>query len=116
MARKQRTASSTRSSTSKRKNRAAIPEPFQVVTSVSTTADDTAKVEVPMLVLYGQWPKAVGFPIGAAVILSTDEHGQSALASPWARVAAPALHSRDAGLTLFASPACGRGRRAERGG
>jgi hypothetical protein len=75
MARKPRIVSATKSSKSKRKTRTAIPEPFQVVSSVTTRGDDTAKVEVPMLVLYGQWLKAAGFPIGAAVILSTDEHG-----------------------------------------
>ena len=75
MARKPRTVSSTKSSKSKQKSRTAIPEPFQVVSSVTTTADDTAKIEVPMLVLYGEWLKAAGFPIGATVILSTDEHG-----------------------------------------
>jgi hypothetical protein len=75
MARKSRTVSSTKSSKSKQKTRTAIPEPFQVVSSVTTSGDDP-KVEVPMLVLYGQWLKAAGFPIGSAVILSSDERGQ----------------------------------------
>ena len=79
MARKPRTVSSTKSSKSKQKPRTAIPEPFQVVSSVTTTTDDAAKVEVPMLVLYGQWLKAAGFPIGSAVVLSTDQHGQLVL-------------------------------------
>jgi hypothetical protein len=78
MARKSRIVSSTKSSKSKQKPRTAIPEPFQVVSSV-TTADDATKVEVPMLVLYGQWLKAAGFPIGSAVVLSTDQHGQLVL-------------------------------------
>ncbi|HEY6894617.1 MAG TPA: hypothetical protein VI258_10650 [Rhodanobacteraceae bacterium] len=79
MARKPRNGSSAKSSLSKQKTRTAIPEPFQVVSSVTTTADDSAKVEVPMLVLYGQWLKAAGFPIGSAVVLATDEHGQLVL-------------------------------------
>jgi hypothetical protein len=66
---------STKSSKSKQKTRTAIPAPFQEVSSVTTT-DDAAKVEVPMLVLYGQWLKAAGFPIGSTVILSSDERGQ----------------------------------------
>ncbi|HEX5122086.1 MAG TPA: hypothetical protein VFV97_02480 [Rhodanobacteraceae bacterium] len=51
-----------------------IPEPFQEVSSVTLNGPE-AKAEVPMLVLYGQWLKAAGFPIGSAVVLSTDEHG-----------------------------------------
>ncbi len=73
MARKFRIVSSDKSSKPAKKTRTAIPEPFQVVSSVTTDRD--AKVEVPMLVLYGQWLKAAGFPIGSAVVLSTDEHG-----------------------------------------
>ena len=79
MARKARSVRSPKSSNAKRKTRTPIPEPFQVVSSVTTTADDAAKVEVPMLVLYGQWLKAAGFPIGSSVILATDEHGQLVL-------------------------------------
>src|SRR3982750_414598 len=58
MARKSRTVSSTKSSKSERKNRKVIPEPFQVVSSVVATSDGK-KVEVPMLVLYGEWLRAV---------------------------------------------------------
>lgn len=58
----------------KTKRRTKIPEPFQVVSSVTAPASDE-KLEVPMLLLYGQWLKAAGFPIGSAVVLSTDEHG-----------------------------------------
>ena len=79
MARKARSVRLPKSSNAKRKTRTPIPEPFQVVSSVTTTADDTAKVEVPMRVLYGQWLKAAGFPIGSAVILATDEHGHLVL-------------------------------------
>jgi hypothetical protein len=32
-----------------------------------------------MLVLYGEWLKAVGFPIGSAAYLATDERGELSL-------------------------------------
>ena len=34
-----------------------------------------ARVDVPMLVLRGEWLKAIGFPIGATAFLSTDTRG-----------------------------------------
>jgi hypothetical protein len=36
---------------------------------------DRARVDVPMLVLRGEWLKAIGFPIGATAFLSTDKRG-----------------------------------------
>jgi hypothetical protein len=36
---------------------------------------DRARVDVPMLVLRGEWLKAIGFPIGATAFLSTDARG-----------------------------------------
>jgi hypothetical protein len=60
------------------RKRTAIPEPFQVVTS-ATVARKAAKIEVPMLVLYGEWLKAAGFPIGAAAYLTADRRGELAL-------------------------------------
>ena len=33
------------------------------------------RVDVPMLVLRGEWLKAIGFPIGAKAFLSTDKQG-----------------------------------------
>ena len=33
------------------------------------------RVDVPMLVLRGEWLKVVGFPIGAKAFLSTDKQG-----------------------------------------
>jgi hypothetical protein len=33
------------------------------------------RVDVPMLVLRGEWLKAIGFPIGATAFLSTDKQG-----------------------------------------
>ncbi len=32
-----------------------------------------------MLVLHGEWLKAIGFPIGAKAFLSTDKHGDITL-------------------------------------
>jgi hypothetical protein len=58
--------------------RVSIPEPFQVVSS-ATVARKAAKIEVPMLVLYGEWLKAAGFPIGAAAYLTADRRGELAL-------------------------------------
>ena len=37
------------------------------------------RVDVPMLVLRGEWLKAIGFPIGATAFLSTDEQGDITL-------------------------------------
>lgn len=34
-----------------------------------------ARDDVPMLVLRGEWLKAIGFPIGATAFLSTDKRG-----------------------------------------
>ena len=78
MARKSRTVASTKSSTSTRKLSSAIPETFQTITSATVTVD-SAKIEVPILVLYGEWLKAIGFPIGSAAVLTTDRRGELAL-------------------------------------
>ena len=61
-----------------KRTRVKVPEPFQVVTS-ATVARRTAKIEVPMLVLYGEWLKAAGFPIGAGAYLTADRRGELAL-------------------------------------
>ena len=55
-----------------------IPEPFQVISASLVTAA-TAKVKVPMLVLRGEWLKAVGIPIGAAAYLTMDWRGELTL-------------------------------------
>ena len=55
-----------------------VAEPFQVI-SASTVTAGTAKVKVPMLVLRGEWLKAIGFPIGAAAYLTTDRRGELTL-------------------------------------
>jgi hypothetical protein len=78
MPRKARTPSSTTPRTRTKRLRSMIPEPFQLVSS-ATVARGAAKVEVPMLVIYGEWLKAVGFPIGSAACVTTDRHGELAL-------------------------------------
>ena len=40
---------------------------------------DCARVDVPMLVLRGEWLKAIGFPIRATAFLSTDKRGDITL-------------------------------------
>ncbi len=78
MARKARTTPSTTSGKQRKTRRSPIPEPFQIVSS-ATIDRGSAKIRVPMLVLYGEWLKAVGFPIGSAAIVTTDAHGELAL-------------------------------------
>ena len=60
------------------RKRSTIPEPFQVV-SKATVARDAATIDVPMLVIYGEWLKAAGFPIGASAYLTTDKRGELAI-------------------------------------
>ena len=55
-----------------------IPEPFQMICASTVTAG-ARKVKIPMLVLRGEWLKAIGFPIGAALYLTTDRRGEVAL-------------------------------------
>jgi hypothetical protein len=38
-----------------------------------------ASTDVPMLVLRGEWLKAIGFPVGATALLSTDKQGDITL-------------------------------------
>ena len=80
MARKSRIVSSTSSTKAQRRKRPPIEEPFQIVSS-ATVARGTAggDIKVPMLVLYGEWLKAIGFPIGAAAYLVSDAQGELAL-------------------------------------
>ena len=79
MARKSRIASAASSSKpSKRGRRQRIPEAFRIVSS-ATVQNGAADVEVPILVLCGDWLKAIGFPIGSAAFLTTDEQGELAL-------------------------------------
>jgi hypothetical protein len=72
---KSRTASRTSRTRATKAAPSPIPEPFQVICA----STGTAKVKVPMLVLRGEWLKAVGFPIGAAAYLTTDRRGELTL-------------------------------------
>ena len=80
MARKSRIVSSTSSTKHPRRKRPPPAEAFQVVTSATVTRGAAGKdIKVPMLVLYGEWLKAVGFPIGSAAYLISDKPGELAL-------------------------------------
>jgi hypothetical protein len=70
--------SSNASAKGAKRRRSIINEPFQMVSS-ATAMRSAAKIEVPMLVIYGEWLKAIGFPIGSAAYLTTDRHGELAL-------------------------------------
>ena len=78
MATKSRAASPAASSKRPKRVRVPIPEPFQVVSSATVT-EGGAEVKVPMLVLYGEWLKEAGFPIGAAAYLAADKQGEVAV-------------------------------------
>ena len=80
MARKSRIASATSSTKPPRRKRARIEEPFQIVSSATVARGAAGRdIKVPMLVLYGEWLKAIGFPIGSAAYLVSDEQGELAL-------------------------------------
>jgi hypothetical protein len=80
MARKSRIISATSCTKHPRRKRPPASEAFQVVTSATLVRDASgANIKVPMLVLYGEWLKAVGFPIGSAAYLISDEQGELAL-------------------------------------
>lgn len=55
-----------------------MAEPIQRVFASKVTVG-RATVDVPMLVLRGEWLKAIGFPIGATAFLSTDQRGDITL-------------------------------------
>jgi hypothetical protein len=80
MARKSRIVSATSSTKHLRRKRPPAAEAFQVVTA-ATVARGAAgmDIKVPMLVLYGEWLAAIGFPIGAAAYLISDQQGELAL-------------------------------------
>ena len=80
MARKSRIVSAKSSSKSAQRKRPLIAEPFQVVSSATVARGATReKASVPVLVLRGEWLKAVGFPIGTAAYLISDRQGELAL-------------------------------------
>jgi hypothetical protein len=78
MSRKMRAGASPKSDKGPKRTRVSIPEPFQVISSATVIAG-VAKANVPMLLLYGEWLNAVGFPIGSAAFLTTDKRGELAL-------------------------------------
>jgi hypothetical protein len=55
-----------------------IPEPFQMICA-STVTVGARKIKIPTLVLRGEWLKAIGFPVGAALYLTTDRRGEVVL-------------------------------------
>jgi hypothetical protein len=88
MARKSRIASAASSSKPSKRGRTRIPEAFRIVSSATVKnsaagADapdvEVPAVEVPILVLCGDWLKAIGFPIGSAAYLTTDAQGDLTL-------------------------------------
>ena len=80
MARKSRIVSAKSSSKPIRHKRSPIAEPFQAVSSATVTRGTAReKPKVPVLVLRGEWLKAVGFPVGTAAYLISDKQGELAL-------------------------------------
>jgi hypothetical protein len=83
MARKSRIASAASSSKPSKRGRSRIPEAFRIVSSATVkngaAGAGTPDVEVPILVLCGDWLKAIGFPIGSAAYLTIDAQGDLAL-------------------------------------
>ena len=80
MARKSRIVSAPSSIKPSRRKRSPIAEPFRVVSSATVTRGAAGgDIKVPMLVLYGEWLAAIGFPIGAGVCLISDEQGELVL-------------------------------------
>lgn len=78
MAKKSRTASRASRPLRAKPAPSPIAEPIQRVFASKVTVG-RATVDVPMLVLRGEWLKAIGFPIGATAFLSTDQRGDITL-------------------------------------
>ena len=80
MPRKSRIVSAPSSTKSPRRKRPAIPEPFQVVAAAAIARGATrSKPKVPVLVLRGEWLKAIGFPVGTSAYLICDRQGELAV-------------------------------------
>ena len=80
MARKSRIASAASPTKHPRRKHPPASEAFHVVTSARVARGTAGRdIKVPMLVLYGEWLKAVGFPIGSAAYLVSDQLGEIAL-------------------------------------
>jgi hypothetical protein len=77
MARKSRIVSATSSTKPPKRKRVAIPEAYRVVTPAAVASNP--KIKVPMLVLYGEWLNAIGFPVGSDAYLISDKRGELAL-------------------------------------
>ena len=78
MAKKSRTASRASRPRAPKPAPSPVAEPIQRVFASKVTIG-RATVDVPMLVLRGEWLKAIGFPIGATAFLSTDQRGDITL-------------------------------------
>jgi hypothetical protein len=76
-----------------------VAEPIQRVFASKVTVG-RATVDVPMLVLRGEWLKAIGFPIGATAFLSTDQRRYHA-AKAWCQRAAEAQGREGEALRCF---------------
>jgi hypothetical protein len=79
MTRKSRIVSAGSSTKPARSKRPPIAEPFQIVSAATVARGPRSKTTVPVLVLRGEWLKAVGFPIGTAAYLISDRQGELAL-------------------------------------
>ena len=78
MATKTRTGSRASRTRATNPARPRLPSPSIASTQEKITVART-RVDVPMLVLRGEWLKAIGFPIGAKAFLSTDTRGDITL-------------------------------------
>jgi hypothetical protein len=78
MATKSRTGSRASRTRATNATRPPVTEPVADYFRGKVTVART-RVDVPMLVLRGEWLKAIGFPIGAKAFLSTDKRGDITL-------------------------------------
>jgi len=78
MAEKSRTGSRSARTRTPKLALSPIPEPIQLI-STSTVTAGARKIKIPMLVLHGEWLKAIGFPIGAPLYLACDRRGEIVL-------------------------------------
>ena len=78
MAKKSRTASRASRPRARSRRPRRLPNRSSASSHRKVTVARTT-VDVPMLVLRGEWLKAIGFPIGATAFLSTDKRGDITL-------------------------------------
>jgi hypothetical protein len=74
----QKSSPSTKRGNERKDLQSSISEPFRKI-SLATVKKDGETAKVPILVLSGEWLKAVGFPIGSNAYLTTDRRGELAL-------------------------------------